>query len=141
MDAWEKWEIWRIEKAVAGTKARHAALIQNFNPKEYLYNNIAFCPTNGCWLWLGPVLPKNDRAVISKLARRCGGQSSMYASHLMWKVEKGLAVPADRMLCHTCDTPVCVCPEHLYVGTHQSNTTDMWRRNRRVRQQGTRKCG
>ena len=32
--------------------------------------------------------------------------------------------PEDLFVCHTCDTPACVRPDHLWLGTSQENTLD-----------------
>lgn len=41
-------------------------------------------------------------------------------------------IPTGALVCHTCDVPSCVNPDHLYIGTHKTNAQDMHERHRFV---------
>lgn len=39
-------------------------------------------------------------------------------------------IPPDLLVCHFCDNPKCIAPEHLFVGTDADNIHDMWFKGR-----------
>lgn len=42
----------------------------------------------------------------------------------------GVILPDYADVCHKCDTPACVNPLHVFMGTAQANTDDMWAKSR-----------
>jgi hypothetical protein len=80
-------------------------------------------PNSGCWLWLGSI-KENGYGRIKVNGAFKG------AHRVSWEAFSGQRIPVDKLVCHKCDVPGCVNPEHLFVGTVRDNALDMWRKGR-----------
>lgn len=81
---------------------------------------------DGCWLWTAS---KNNKGygVIGRGGKNGG---MMYAHRLSWTLANpGMPLGAGLVL-HMCDVRHCVNPEHLLLGTHKDNVSDMWKKGR-----------
>lgn len=87
-------------------------------------------PNTGCWLWSmgmsgeGYGILRNESAEVEK------------AHRFSYRTFVG-DIPNGRLICHHCDTKLCVNPDHLYAGTPQDNVRDMVRRGRQHDQRRT----
>lgn len=79
-------------------------------------------PNTGCWLWVGTI-GRNGYGRI----RRDGVR--LWAHRFSYERFKG-PIPSGTEICHTCDTPLCVNPDHLFAGTHTENMRDSVRKGR-----------
>lgn len=70
----------------------------------------------GCHLWLGCV----DRGGYGFFRHQ---KKNLKAHRVAYKLHYGF-LPQDTLVCHTCDNPSCVNPEHLFVGSNQDNQRD-----------------
>lgn len=74
-----------------------------------------------CWLWTGEV---NNRGygVITIYDR---DQQDRIMAHRFSAMLSGMSLPSSKVVVmHACDTPKCVRPDHLSVGTQQDNIQD-----------------
>lgn len=79
--------------------------------------------TESCWLWTGGVFKSGGYGAFR-------AETSTVRAH-RWLYERSIGpIPPGYYLCHTCDTPRCVNPDHLIPGTQQDNMDDCWSKGR-----------
>lgn len=83
-----------------------------------------------CWLWRGAIA--SGYGTISLNGRGIGAHRASYLLH-KGEIDKGLVVM------HSCDTPLCVNPWHLSVGTYSDNVQDMLNKGRSNSSEETRR--
>lgn len=79
--------------------------------------------TEGCWLWTG------SREEHGYGVFHVGAHSTVIAHRYGWELVNG-PIPKregaeELCVCHHCDTPSCVRPDHLFLGTDKDNMRDM----------------
>lgn len=87
-------------------------------PSERFYKKIE--KTESCWLWTG---------ASRYYGNFWDGLKYVNAHRFSYKINKG-TIPKGMVVMHTCDTPLCVNPEHLKLGTQKDNLQDMYSKGR-----------
>jgi len=88
---------------------------------ERFRNKWSLIPDTGCHLWTSVSI--GGYGVI----RQKGKWAK--AHRLSYELYKG-KIPKGKCVCHTCDNPLCVNPDHLFLGTHKDNMQDKVRKGR-----------
>ena len=74
-------------------------------------------PNSGRWLWTGYVHNQGYGFFYYR------GQKNLLAHRVSYEFYKGKIDIFSNVL-HKCDTPCCVNPDHLFLGTQQTNVLD-----------------
>lgn len=81
---------------------------------------------DGCWEWTGH---RNHQGYGLLYTGPRGSSRQEFAHRVAWELEHG-PIPADRTICHHCDNPPCVRPDHIYLGSPATNAHDRDSRGR-----------
>lgn len=99
--------------------------------EEYIDEYIMPEPNTGCWLWTGPLF-KGGYGRLTVASKESNGSRSLRAHRAIYKFITGRQITKDVFLCHHCDTPSCVNPDHLFEGTQIDNMKDMVKKKRQA---------
>lgn len=81
-------------------------------------------PNSGCWLWTGAVVSDGYGTISIDGKHRLAHRYS-------YEYFKG-PIPDKMFVCHSCDIPSCINPDHLSLGTPKDNIQDSLKKNRFV---------
>lgn len=71
--------------------------------------------TNFCWYWEGARVAQYGQIKVS---------NKNVLAHRVSMLIHGKEVPDGLDVLHSCDNPLCVNPDHLFVGDHKANMAD-----------------
>ncbi len=93
------------------------------------WSRVEYDTNGGCWLWSGPFSPDG----YGQFA--VGDGKTIRAHRAFWSKENG-DIPDGMVICHKCDTPRCVNPQHLRIGTQADNIRECVTKGRKQTPRG-----
>ena len=81
-------------------------------------------PNTGCWRW--------DGVTVKGGYGRISVEGKFRPAHRVSYELKYGKIPDGLMACHKCDTPACINPDHIFLGSAMDNMHDKYRKGRAI---------
>jgi hypothetical protein len=91
-------------------------------PVEDRFHKFVEKDKNGCWNWTGKTRKDGYGTIVYN------GKETR--AHRVSLILKGYVLNRSIKVCHNCDNPKCVNPDHLFLGTQKDNIKDMFKKHR-----------
>jgi len=99
--------------------------------KPTFIDRVEFDLNCGCWLWAYGGRTSDGYGTVQH------EKKTLLAHRVSWMLHRG-EIPHGHSVCHRCDTPACVNPDHLFTASHADNMADMRAKGRADRKHGAR---
>lgn len=93
--------------------------------EEWFEERIERITESGCWIWLPGLTKTGGYGQFNKKGKVGRAHRASYEFYV-GKIPEGMCV------CHRCDTPACINPDHLFIGSRKENTLDMKAKGRHL---------
>jgi hypothetical protein len=92
---------------------------------DRVLDRVVRIPFSGCWIFTGAV----NEAGYGIVGTGGRGEPTDRTHRITYRHYCG-PIPDGMFVCHSCDTPACCNPDHLFLGTNHDNVKDMLRKGR-----------
>ena len=90
--------------------------------KEKLEKCVVLVTESGCHIWMHTT-DEYGYGFLKHNNKQLRAHRASYEEYV-GEIPKGI------LICHTCDVPSCINPNHLFLGTYADNSADMVRKGR-----------